>query len=57
MFLILLEGVGGQKVSFPTNKIYVGSEGLNRNSTMGLMHGPKAISEDSKSPLYFIPWA
>ena len=49
--------VGGEKVSFPTNKIYVGSEGLNRNSTMGLMHDPKAIGEDSRSPLYLMPWA
>ena len=49
--------VGGEKVSFPTNKIYVGLGGLNRNSTMGLMHGPKAIDENPRTPLYFIPWA
>ena len=49
--------VGDEKVSFSTNKIYVGLEGLNRNLTMGLMRGPKAIGEDSRSPLYFIPWA
>ena len=48
--------VGGEKVSFPTNEIYVGLGGLNRNSTMGLMHGPKAISEDPRNSLYFMPW-
>ena len=50
------ECVGGKKVSFLTNEIYIGLGGLNRNSTMGLMHGPKAISEDPRSPLYFMPW-
>ena len=56
--------VGGKKVSFPTNEIYVGLESLNQSSTMGLMHGPKAIGEDPKAigedprnPLYFMPWA
>ena len=44
-------------VSFPTNEIYDGLGGLNRNSTMGLMHGLKAIGEDPRSPLYFVPWA
>ena len=53
----LLLVVGGKKVFFPTNEIYVGLESLNRNSTMGLMHGPKAISEGPKNPLYFMPWA
>ena len=47
--------VGGKKVSPPTNEIYVGLEGLNRNSTMGLMHGPKAIGEDTNNSLYFMP--
>ena len=49
--------VGGEKVSFSTNEIYVGLGGLNRNSTIGLMHGPKAIGEDPKNSLYFMPWA
>ena len=49
--------VEDEKVTFSTNKIYVGLEGLNRNLTMGLMRGPKVIGEDSRSPLYFIPWA
>ena len=49
--------VEDEKVTVSTNKIYVGLEGLNRNLTMGLMRGPKAIGEDSRSPLYFIPWA
>ena len=49
--------VGDKKVSFPTNEIYVGLGGLNRNSTIGLMHGPKAIGEDPKNSLYFMPWA
>ena len=48
--------VGGEKVSFPTNEIYVGLGGLNRSSTMGLMHGPKAIGEDPRNSLYFMPW-
>ena len=39
----ILNIVGGEKVSFPTNEIYVGLGGLNRNSTMGLMHDLKAI--------------
>ena len=47
--------VGGEKVSPPTNEIYVGLEGLNRNSTMGLMHDPKAIGEDTNNSLYFMP--
>ena len=46
--------VGGEKVSFPTNEIYDGLGGLNRNSTMGLMHGPKVIDEDPRNPLYFM---
>ena len=49
--------VGGEKISFSTNEIYVGSGGLNQNSTMGLMHGSKAIGEDPRSPLYFMLWA
>ena len=49
--------VGGEKVSFPTNEVYVGLGSLNRNSTMGLMHSPKAIGENSRNPLYFMPWA
>ena len=49
--------VGGEKISFPTNEIYVGSGGPNQNSTIGLMHGSKAIGEDPWSPLYFMPWA
>ena len=49
--------VEGKKVSFMTNKIYVGSGGLNRNSMMGLMYDPKAIGEDPRNPLYFMPWA
>ena len=49
--------VGGKKVSFPINEIYVGLKGLNRNSTMGLMHDPKAIGEDPRNLLYFMPWA
>ena len=57
LFPIKVMSVGDEKVSFSTNKIYVGLEGLNRNLTMGLMRGPKAIGEDSRSPLYFIPWA
>ena len=39
--------VEGEKVSFPTNKIYVGSGSLNQNSMMGLMYGPKAIFENN----------
>ena len=35
--------VGGEKVFLPTNECWAG--GLNRNSTMGLKHGPKAIGE------------
>ena len=47
---------GGEKVFLPTNKIYwVG--GLNRNSKMGLMHGPKAIGEGPRNSQYFMPWA
>jgi len=49
--------VGGEKVSFPTNEIYVGLGSLNRNSTIGLMYDPKAISEGPRNPLYFMPWA
>ena len=49
--------VGDKKVSSPTNKIYVWLGGLNRNSTIGLIHGPKAIGEDPKNSLYFMPWA
>ena len=45
--------VRGEKVSFLTNEIYDGLGGLNRNSMMGLMHGPKAIGEDPRNPLYF----
>ena len=51
--LIYLSGT--KKVSLPTNEIYVRLEGLNRNSTMGLMHGPKAIDKDPKNSLYFMP--
>ena len=47
--------VGGEKVSPPTNEIYVGLEGLNRNSTIDLMHGSKAIGEDTKTSLHFMP--
>ena len=57
LFPIKVMFVKDEKVTFLTNKIYVGLEGLNRNLTMGLMRGPKAIGEDSRSPLYFIPWA
>jgi len=49
--------VGGRKVFLPTNEIYVGLGGLDQNSTMGLKHGPKAISEDLKSLPFFMPWA
>ena len=49
--------VEGEKIFLPTNKIYVGLGGLNRNLTMGSMHDPKAIGEDPRSPLYFMPWA
>ena len=49
--------VGGEKLSFPTNKIYVRLGGLNQNSIMSLMHGLKAIGEDLRNPLYFMPWA
>ena len=53
----ILNIVGGEKVSFPTNEIYVGLGGLNRNSTMGLMHDLKAIGKDPRNPLCFMPWA
>ena len=47
----------GQK-SFPSKKWdFCWVEGLNQNLTMGLMHGPKAIGEDPKNSLYFMPWA
>ena len=49
--------VGDKEVSPSKNEIYVGLGGLNRNSTMSLMHGPKAIGEDPKNSLYFMPWA
>ena len=49
--------VRGEKVFFSTNEIYVGLKSLNRNSTMGLMHGPKAIDEEPRNSLYFMPWA
>ena len=48
--------VGGEKVSFPTNEMYVRSGGLNWNSTMCLMHGSKTIGGDSRNLLYFMPW-
>ena len=57
LFRTLYIIVEGEKVSFLTNEIYVGLRGLNRNSTMGLMHGPKAIGEDPRNLLYFMPWA
>ena len=54
LFKTLYIIVGGEKVSFLTNDIYVGLGGLNRNSTMGLMHDPKAIGEGLRNPLYFM---
>ena len=48
--------VEDKKVSPLKNEIYVGLGGLNRNLTMGLMHGPKAIGEDPRNSLYFMPW-
>ena len=44
--------------SFPSDKwdlCWV--EGLDRNSTMGLKHGPKAIGETFENSPYFMPWA
>ena len=52
-----LQSVGSEKVSFSINEIYDGLGGLNRNSTMGSMHSLKAIGEDPRNPLYFMPWA
>ena len=57
LFRTLYIIVEGEKVSFLTNEIYVRLGGLNRNSTMGLMHGPKAVDEDQNNSLYFMPWS
>ena len=54
---IYIENYWGQKkfLSDKWDLYWVG--GLNRNSTMSLMHGPKAIGENPKNSLYFMPWA
>ena len=53
--ILLFESYRGQK-NFPSDKwdLYW-ARGLNQNSTMGLMHSPKAIGEDPKNSLYFMP--
>ena len=56
LHIFKLHDVGGEKVSFLTNEIYVGLGGLNQNSMMGLMCSPKAIGEGPRNSLYFMPW-